>query len=107
MAEAARILIVDDKLEMARSLADGLADRGYLVEALSSSQEAVERVAADAVDLVVTDLRMPGVDGLQLLEASRRFDPDRPVIMMTAFSAVDTAVESIRRGASHYSTKPF
>jgi two-component system response regulator HydG len=107
MAEAARILIVDDKLEMARTLADGLADRGYLVEALSSSTEAAERVAADAVDLVVTDLRMPGVDGLQLLEASRRFDPDRPVIMMTAFSAVDTAVESIRRGAYHYLTKPF
>jgi CheY-like chemotaxis protein len=50
---------------------------------------------------------MPRVDGLQILEASRRFDPDRPVIMMTAFSEVETAIESIRRGAYHYLTKPF
>jgi two-component system response regulator HydG len=107
MADAARILVVDDKLEMATTLADGLTDRGYACQALSSSTQALERVATDSLDLVVTDLRMPGVDGLQLLAASRRFDPDRPVIMMTAFSAVDTAVESIRRGAYHYLTKPF
>src|SRR6476646_7033343 len=98
MADAARILVVDDKLEMARTLADGLADRGYAALALASSAEALERVATDALDLLVTDLRMPGVDGLELLAASRRFEPDRPVIVMTAFSAVDTAVESIRRG---------
>jgi two-component system response regulator HydG len=107
MAEKSRILVVDDKLEMARTLADGLADRGYAAEAVSSSKEALECLASDTLDLVVTDLRMPGVDGLQLLEASRRFAPERPVIMMTAFSAVDTAVESIRRGAYHYLTKPF
>src|SRR4051794_3426261 len=84
MADAARILVVDDKLEMATTLADGLTDRGYACQALSSSTQALERVATDSLDLVVTDLRMPGVDGLQLLAASRRFDPDRPVIMMTA-----------------------
>jgi two-component system response regulator HydG len=107
MPEAARILVIDDKLEMARTLADGLCDRGYEAEALSSSTEALARVNDEGIDLVVTDLRMPRVDGLQILEASRRFDPDRPIIMMTAFSAVDTAVESIRRGAYHYLTKPF
>jgi two-component system response regulator HydG len=107
MADGARILVVDDKLEMARTLADGLSDRGHAAEALASSREALQRVAGDTVDLLVTDLRMPEVDGLALLEASRRFDPERPVIMVTAFSAVDTAVESIRRGAYHYLTKPF
>src|SRR5262249_14437402 len=59
------------------------------------------------VDVLVTDLRMPGVDGLGLLERSRKGAPQRPVIVMTAYSAVDTAIESIRQGAYHYLTKPF
>jgi two-component system response regulator HydG len=107
VTDPARVLVVDDKLEMARTLAEGLADRGYAAQAVDSSVDALERVVSDGLDVVVTDLRMPRVDGLELLEASRRFDPDRPVIVMTAFSAVDTAVESIRRGAYHYLTKPF
>jgi two-component system response regulator HydG len=107
MSEPARILVVDDKLEMARTLAEGLSDRGHAALAVSSGEEALVRVGGDGVDLVITDLRMPRVDGLQILEASRRHDPDRPIIMMTAFSAVDTAIESIRRGAYHYLTKPF
>jgi two-component system response regulator HydG len=107
MSEPGRILVVDDKLEMARTLAEGLCDRGYAAEALCSGEEALAKVGGDGVDLVITDLRMPRVDGLQILEASRRHDPDRPIIMMTAYSAVDTAIESIRRGAYHYLTKPF
>ena len=108
MAERrARVLIVDDNVEMARTLADGLADRGYDAEAVASGREGVARLAAETFDAVVTDLRMPNVDGLELLAASRRLDPDRPVIVMTAFSAIDSAVESIHRGAYHYLTKPF
>ena len=63
--------------------------------------------SSDRFDAIVTDLRMPKVDGLELLAASRRLDADRPVIVMTAYSAIDTAVESIRQGAYHYLTKPF
>jgi two-component system response regulator HydG len=106
-ARPARILIVDDNLEMARSLADGLADRGYAVEAVGSGRAALEALAAGRIDAVVTDLRMPDVDGLGVLAASRKGNPSRPVIVMTAYSAVDTAVESIRQGAYHYLTKPF
>ena len=102
-----RILVVDDQLEMARTIADGLADRDYQAVAVGGGQKAVELLAAEPFDAVVTDLRMPGVDGLELLAASRRLDPDRPVIVMTAYSAIDTAVESIRQGAYHYLTKPF
>jgi two-component system response regulator HydG len=98
---------VDDQLEMGRTLADGLADRGYLAEAVSSSREALQRVNGEGIDLVVTDLRMPHVDGLQILEASLRFAPERPVIIMTAYSAIDTAIAAIRLGAYHYLTKPF
>ncbi|HEX8907581.1 MAG TPA: response regulator, partial [Anaeromyxobacteraceae bacterium] len=102
-----RVLVVDDRLEMAEMLADGLAERGFEPIALASAREAAARLEAERVDAVVTDLRMPDMDGLELLAASRRLDPARPVIVMTAFGAIDTAIESIRRGAYHYLTKPF
>ncbi|HVU50048.1 MAG TPA: sigma-54 dependent transcriptional regulator [Polyangia bacterium] len=108
MAERkARVLVVDDNLEMARTVADGLADLGYETVAVGSGRAALDALAAQPLDAVVTDLRMPDVDGLEVLAASRRLDAERPVIVMTAFSAIDTAVESIRRGAYHYLTKPF
>ena len=107
LAERARVLVVDDNLEMARTLCDGLGDHGYQAIAVSSGAEAIARLEAGGVDAVVTDLRMPNVDGLAVLESSRRLEPGRPVIIMTAFSAIDSAVESIRRGANHYLTKPF
>jgi two-component system response regulator HydG len=101
------ILIVDDQIEMARTLADGLADRGYQTTAIGSGASAAECLKTTQVDALVTDLRMPKVDGLDLLAVSRRLAPGRPVIVMTAFSAIDSAVESIRQGAYHYLTKPF
>jgi two-component system response regulator HydG len=106
-AHRSRILIVDDQLEMARTLADGLADRGYDATAIGSGAAAGEVMRTEKPDLLVTDLRMPRVDGLDLLALSRRLAPERPVIVMTAYSAIDTAVESIRQGAYHYLTKPF
>jgi two-component system response regulator HydG len=105
--ERTRVLVVDDNLEMAATTADSLVDRGYDAIAVSKGREAVARLEAETFHAVVTDLRMPDLDGLGVLAASRGLDPERPVIVMTAFSAIDTAVESIRRGAYHYLTKPF
>jgi two-component system response regulator HydG len=105
--ESARVLVVDDNQEMATTTADSLVDRGYDAVAVARGREAVARLEAEAFDAVVTDLRMPDLDGLAVLAASRRLAPERPVIVMTAFSAIDTAVESIRQGAYHYLTKPF
>jgi DNA-binding NtrC family response regulator len=102
-----RVLVADDDLELARTLCEALDDRGYAGFAVGSGREAAELLARERFDALVTDLRMPAVDGLALLTASRQLDPDLPVIVMTAYSAIDTAVESIRRGASHYLTKPF
>jgi two-component system response regulator HydG len=102
-----RVLVVDDNLEMARTIAEGLGDRGYDAVAVGSGRDAGDRLHAERFDAVVTDLRMPKVDGLELLATSRKLDPDRPVLVMTAYSAIDTAVESIRQGAYHYLTKPF
>lgn len=102
-----RILVVDDHLSMAETVADGLAEQGYDSLALASSKEAAKKLTEEAFDALVTDLRMPGIDGLELLKISLAADPSRPVIVMTAYSAVESAIESIRQGAFHYLTKPF
>jgi two-component system response regulator HydG len=102
-----RVLVVDDNLEMARTLAENLCDRDFAAEAVGSGSEAADRLRQGGIDAMVTDLRMPQVDGLDLLSLSRSLVPERPVLIMTAFSAIDSAVESIRRGAYHYLTKPF
>jgi two-component system response regulator HydG len=102
-----RVLVVDDKLAMAETLADGLRDLGYDAVAVASSREAATRLEREPFDALVTDLRMPEIDGLGLLAFSRRLDPQRPVVVMTAFGAIDSAIESIRQGAHHYLTKPF
>jgi two-component system response regulator HydG len=101
-----RILIVDDDRALAETLSDGLADLGYDAVPVTSSDVGLHRLGEDFA-VLVTDLRMPGTDGLGLLTASKRVAPERPVIVMTAYSAVDSAIESIRQGAFHYLTKPF
>ena len=101
------VLVVDDELELAETLAEGLSDRGFRATAASSGRDAIARLEHDGVDVLVTDLRMGAIDGLALLTESRRLAPERPVIVMTAYGAIDTAVESIRLGAYHYLTKPF
>jgi two-component system response regulator HydG len=104
---APRILVVDDHIEMAEMLVESLVDAGFEAEALASGSSALERLEAGGIDALVTDLRMNQVSGLDLLAASKRASPNRPVIVMTAYGAIDTAVESIRQGAYHYLTKPF
>ncbi len=100
-----RVLVVDDDAAMAETLAEGLVDRGWDAVAIASSRDAAAALAS--VDALVTDLRMPHVDGLALLALSRASDPERPVIVMTAFSAIDTAMDAMRHGAASYLTKPF
>jgi two-component system response regulator HydG len=106
-ANAPRILVVDDHFDMAETIAAGLEIRGFSARPLGTAAEAAAAIAERAHDALVTDLRIPGTDGLELLAHSRAVRPDSPVIVMTAFSGVDTALESIRRGAYHYLTKPF
>jgi two-component system response regulator HydG len=103
----ARVLVVDDAPAMAEMIADGLVDRGYEAEVAASGAAALARLEAAPFDALVTDLRMPGFDGLELVARARALAPTMPVLVMTAFGAGDSAVESIRRGAYHYLTKPF
>jgi two-component system response regulator HydG len=100
-------LVVDDNIELARMLCEELEDRGISATPVDSATTALGLLERDNHDGLITDLRMPDMSGLELLDASRRMNPERPVIVMTAFSGIDTAIESIRRGAYNYVTKPF
>ena len=102
-----RVLIVDDHAEMARLLADKLGDESWQTRAVTSGAAAIEALQHALPDLVITDLRMADVDGLDVLDAVRRIDPEVPVIIMTAFGAIESAIEAMRRGAWHYIVKPI
>ncbi len=105
--ETGRILIVDDHPEMAAGVGDFLRERGYDTAVASSGAEALRMIAGSTFDVIMTDLRMKGVDGMDVLAASKAADPDVPVLIMTAYGTIENAVEAIKRGAFHYLTKPL
>ncbi len=107
LGERTRVLVVDDRAEMAELIAEELSERGYECFAVASGVDALHRLKAERVDALVTDLRMPHVDGLTLLRASRTLDPTRPVIVMTAYGSMETAMEAVEAGTWQYLTKPF
>ncbi len=102
-----RVLVVDDKDMMRDSVATTLSRAGFEVEAVCDGPAALAAIAARRPDAIVTDMRMPGLTGIELLEQVRRIDDDLPVVVMTAFGTIDTAVRAIRLGAFDYLTKPF
>jgi two-component system response regulator HydG len=102
-----RALVVDDVADMAQTIANDLGDAGFETQIAEDGVSALKQFVKEPTDVVVTDLRMKGGDGLDLLARIKQADPSVPVIIMTAFGAVESAVEAMRRGAYHYVTKPF
>ncbi|MCG6894015.1 MAG: sigma-54 dependent transcriptional regulator [Desulfobacteraceae bacterium] len=101
------ILVVDDEKNYTRILCAVLADEGYETVSANSGADAIATLQDSEVDLVLTDMKMPGMDGIQLLQRIKEKDPDLPVIMMTAHGTVDKAVEAMQKGAYTYIQKPF
>ena len=101
-----RILIVDDEAVARISLAEVLRLEGYDVQMAASGEEALRLVERQPFDLMVVDLKMPGMDGIQLTEAVQNRAPDTVIILLTAFATLETAIEAIRRGAHDYLLKP-
>jgi len=102
-----RILVVDDEMIVCESCKRILEEEEYEVETALSGKEAFEKMKANPFDIVITDLKMPGIDGMEVLRTFRKEYPDSIIIMITGFSTVETAVEAIKLGAFDYIPKPF
>ncbi|MEW5876128.1 MAG: sigma-54 dependent transcriptional regulator [Candidatus Zixiibacteriota bacterium] len=101
------ILVVDDKDSVRRMLADTLTAKGHTVEVARNGHSAVEKAKMQRFDLVLTDLKLPEMDGLEVLGALKEQDPEMAVIVMTAFGTIETAVSAMKMGAFDFLTKPF
>src|SRR6476469_6951046 len=101
------LLLVDDEAALREAIAERLADHGFVVEQASSGEEALARLADFAFDIIVTDLRLPGVDGRAVLEAALERYPEIIAIIITGFGTVKDAVNAIKQGAADFITKPF
>ena len=102
-----KILIVDDEAIQRDIVKDILEDQGCRVSTAGSGPEALERVQREAFDVILTDLRMPGMSGVELLEHLKAFDPDLVVVVITAYGSVESAVDAMKKGAFHYLSKPL
>ncbi len=105
--EKFRILVVDDELIVRDSLREWLGEEGFTVDIAESGQEALEMLARTPYRLMLTDIKMPGMDGVELLKKAKEDYPELTVVMMTAYATMETAVEAMKIGALDYLVKPF
>ncbi len=101
------ILIVEDEPKMRRLLEISLGEDGYTVQTAQDAETGVKYFQRNAIDLIVTDLKLPGMNGLEFLQEAKRWNASVPVVVMTAYGSVETAVEAMKAGASDYVLKPF
>src|SRR5436309_10133638 len=108
MADQTRhLLLVEDEAALREAVAEQLSDRGYHVEQAGSGEAAIDRLADFAFDIIVTDLRLPGIDGAAVVEAAVERYPEIVAIVVTGYGTVKHAVEAIKRGAWDFVNKPF
>ena len=105
--EERAILVVDDEESMRIALSEALARGGYRVDCVTNGHDALTRIGSESFELIITDVRMPKMDGLEVLQEIKKVSPQTPVIVMTAYGAVQNAVDAMRRGAADYILKPF
>ena len=101
------ILIVDDDAAMRQMLESLFREQGYATVEAESAKAALECVRETEADVVLSDIKMPGRSGIEMVGDLRRVRPETPVVLMTAFGSIDSAVEAMRAGAFDYITKPF
>jgi DNA-binding NtrC family response regulator len=102
-----KLLIVEDDKKMREALHQIMRNEGYIVESAQSGEEALRRVKEKGFDMVLSDIKLPGIDGIEVLKAVRKYKPDISVVLITAYGTVDSAVRAMKEGAEDYVTKPF
>lgn len=107
MSNKKKILLIDNEAGLCRLMEQVLLDAGYLARAYTSPQKAMEEFTPEIWDLVVTDIKMPGMSGLEVLQKVREMSKDLPVIMITAYATVEMSIQALRKGAYDMLTKPF
>lgn len=107
MVDKKRILLIDNEAGLCRMMEQVLLDHGYLARSYTSPQQAVEDFTSSAWDLVISDIKMPGMSGLEVLQAIKAKQHNIPVIMITAYATVDMSIQALRKGAYDMLTKPF
>ena len=107
MAETETILVIDDEPIMQEILGDFLREEGYKVDVAGSGEEGLELAREKLYDCAIVDLMMPGIDGIETTQRIKEIDSTLPVIMITAFASVESAVDAMKKGAREYITKPF
>ena len=107
MSERARILVVDDAPNSVRVIQDVLAAEGYQVIGVGSGAEAMEKAQGGFCNVALLDIRLPDVEGIELIAPLKEMLPDMAVIMVTAYASLETAVRALNQGASAYVTKPL
>ena len=107
MTESTRILIVDDERGMCEFLQYALSGEGYDIDHANSSDEALDRMAQAPFDIVITDIRMPGMDGLDMLRRIKESAPDVIVVVMTAYPSPEYELKAVNYGAYQYLEKPI
>lgn len=106
-ADKLRVLIVDDETSVRTLLSEVLQGQGYEVSVASSGEEAIDLARQKPFEIVITDMRMPGISGVEVIQHVKNINSECCVIVITAYASVESAVEAIRRGAYDYITKPF
>ncbi len=107
MGGESKILIVDDELILRESLSRWLERDGHRVETAASGEEALDRFKETRYDILLVDIKMEGISGLEVLRHVKESDPDVAVVMITAYGSISTAIEAMKNGASDYLLKPF
>lgn len=107
MSQKVKILVVDDEAVMRDTMSDWLLEKGFNIVSVSSGMEAIEKVKTGSFNIAFVDMKMPGLDGLEVLRAMKRIDPETAVVIMTAYATIETAIEAMKEGAYEYMIKPF
>src|SRR4030065_1609700 len=107
MGDAVRVMVIDDEPLMRITIQDALMAEGYKVTPADTGEKGLTLLMEKQADILITDLKLPDIDGIQILKEVKTTNPETQVIMITAYGSIDSAVTAMKEGASDYLTKPF